>query len=377
MKNNQFRSVLHIVRGTLRHLLPVSYHKRMEDWLDRKIDRAMLRDNRFIQKHVILWHWPEHMPYALNLKHPVNYSEKIQWLKINYRDYRIPICADKYLAKKYLAKKGYGDYIPQILGVFTDMDSFRELYKTLPKCFVVKSSEGCGGIEICYDKEKWNMTKLEGKLREWKTRCYASSGGEWFYDVFEPTFFVEEYIEQEPYGEFCKITGDSKNMENSSNTEIPDLYDYKFFCFNGEPVYCFLVMNRYSHQHMTFDFYDRNWNFLDFTCEYPNSGKIMPRPKHYDKMLEIAGRLSEGFPFLRVDFMEGNGQLYIGEMTFCPGGGWYNFDPIVWDQKFGDAIKLPSKEECLRKEKQYRTFLKRAAEGRYRGISLRSGSRGK
>ncbi len=367
MKNNQFRSILHIIRGTLRHMLPTPYHKRMEDWLDRKIDRAMLRDNRFIQKHVILWHWPEHMPYALDLKHPKTFSEKIQWLKINYRDYRIPVCADKYLAKKYLAKKGYGKYIPKNLGVFTDMESFQKLYKSLPERFVVKSSEGCGGVSICYDKAKWDMSELEGMLQEWKSRCYASSGGEWFYDVFEPTFFVEEYIEQDPEDRsYVK-------SENGGMTEIPDLYDYKFFCFHGEPVYSYLTMNRQSHENMTFDFYDKDWNFLNFTRLYPNSGKIMPRPRNYEKMLEIARKVSEGFPLVRVDFMEGNGQLYIGELTFCPGGGWECFEPITWDRKFGDYLKLPSKEECRAKEKEYKAFLKRVAAGTYRNISLRSG----
>lgn len=364
MKNNQFRSVLHIIRGTLRHILPVSYHKRMEAWLDRKIDRAMLKDNRFIQKHIILWHWPEHMPYALNLKQPTNFNEKIQWLKINYRDYRIPICADKYLAKKYLAKKGYEKYIPKNLGVFTDMVSFQKLYRTLPQRFVVKSSEGCGGVIVCSDKAKWNMSEFEGKLQEWKTRCYASNGGEWFYDVFEPTLFVEEYIEQDT---------DEKLEDGRMQAEVSDLYDYKFFCFHGEPVYSYLTMNRQSHENMTFDFYDKDWNFLDFTRVYPNSGKVMPRPKHYEKMLEIARKLSEGFPLVRVDFMEGNGQLYIGELTFCPGGGWECFDPLVWDRKFGDCLKLPSKKECRMKEKEYKIFLKRAAEGRYQNISLRSG----
>lgn len=369
MKNNQFRSVLHIVRGTLRRLLPASYHKRMEAWLDRKIDHAMLRDNRLIQKHVILWHWPEYMPYPLDLKHPKNFNEKIQWLKINYRDYRIPVCADKYLAKKYLAKKGYGKYIPKNLGVFTDMDSFRELYKTLPGRFVVKSSEGCGGVSICYDKTNWDMSELEDRLQEWRKRCYASSGGEWFYDVFEPTFFVEEFIEQDPDEE---PHGTSKG---SGTAKVSDLYDYKFFCFQGEPLYSYITMNRQSHEKMTFDFYDKEWHFLDFTRVYPNSGRVMPRPKHYEKMLEIAEKISEEFPFVRVDFMEGNGRLYIGELTFCPGGGWECFDPLVWDRKFGDCLQLPSKRECRAKEKEYKAFLKRAAKGRYQNISLRSDAR--
>ncbi len=364
MKIDQLRSALYIIQGTLRHILPKKYHKSLELWLNDKIDEAMLKDNRFIQKHIILWHWPEHMPYALNLRNPQNFNEKIQWLKINYRSFLIPICADKYLAKKYIKKKGFADYIPKNLGVFYDLDSFKALYNNLPSQFVVKSSEGCGGVMICTDKEKFDFAELNIKLKEWKERCYAANSGEWFYDVFEPTFFVEEYIEQNS----VKVT-DYDNIKCTN--EITDLYDYKFFCFNGEPYYSYLTMNRQSHDKMTVDFYDLEWNLLDFTRLYPNSGKIMPCPQYYDKMLEIARVLSKGFPFVRVDFMEGNGQLYIGELTFCPGGGWECFDPIEWDRKFGECLILPSRKECQRKEREYKAFLKNVKNGKYKGMTLR------
>lgn len=40
-------------------------------------------------------------------------------------------------------------------------------------------------------------------------------------------------------------------------------------------------------------------------------------------MIELAKKLSEGFPHVRVDFYEANGRVYFGEMTF------YHFGAIV------------------------------------------------
>jgi len=57
-------------------------------------------------------------------------------------------------------------------------------------------------------------------------------------------------------------------------------------------------------------------------------------------MRELAGKLSEGIPQVRVDFYEVNGHIYFGELTFSHWGGIVPFDPEEWDYKMGDMIKL-------------------------------------
>ncbi len=58
-------------------------------------------------------------------------------------------------------------------------------------------------------------------------------------------------------------------------------------------------------------------------------------------MIDLAEKLSKDISFLRVDFYECNDQLYFGELTFYPGGGFEEFDPEIWDDKLGKLIKLP------------------------------------
>lgn len=60
-------------------------------------------------------------------------------------------------------------------------------------------------------------------------------------------------------------------------------------------------------------------------------------------MIKLAEKLSEGIPFVRIDFYENNGQVYFGEFTFFPGGGMEEFTPIEWDYKLGEWIHLPEK----------------------------------
>src|SRR5690554_1628039 len=43
--------------------------------------------------------------YRLNLKNPQTYNEKLQWLKLYYRDPLLPKLVDKYEYKKFVSEK--------------------------------------------------------------------------------------------------------------------------------------------------------------------------------------------------------------------------------------------------------------------------------
>ena len=62
-------------------------------------------------------------------------------------------------------------------------------------------------------------------------------------------------------------------------------------------------------------------------------------------MLRLAGILSYGIPFLRVDLYEVNGQIYFGEATFFPGSGFTPFDPEEADKLLGDLIDISTVEK--------------------------------
>ena len=64
------------------------------------------------------------------------------------------------------------------------------------------------------------------------------------------------------------------------------------------------------------------------------------KPKCFDEMRVLAGKLSGGIPQLRVDFYEVDGKVYFGELTFAHFGGTVPFEPEEWDMIFGEWIDL-------------------------------------
>ena len=114
--------------------------------------------------------------------------------------------------------------------------------------------------------------------------------------------------------------------------------DYKFFCFDGKPIIMFIATDRAKD--VKFDFFDMEFNHLDIVNIHPQADKIPEKPICFDKMKEIAEKLSKGFKFMRVDLYEIDGKVYFGEYTFYHGGGFWLFHPDEWEQKLGYLLEL-------------------------------------
>ena len=119
------------------------------------------------------------------------------------------------------------------------------------------------------------------------------------------------------------------------------LCDYKFFCFDGVPKMLFVATERQTREEPYFDFFDMDYNHKDIRSGHPNAEIPPAKPAHFDKMKELARKLSEGFRHVRVDFYEINGNVYFGEMTFYHHTGMVLFEPPQWNETFGDWIDLP------------------------------------
>jgi len=128
------------------------------------------------------------------------------------------------------------------------------------------------------------------------------------------------------------------------DAETCELRDYKYFCFGGEAKLLFIASERQSADSETkFDFFDMEFNHLDFRNGHPNAEQLPAKPQHFEEMRMLAEKLSEGIPHLRVDFYVVNGKVYFGELTFYHWSGMKPFDPPEWDEKLGSYIELPEK----------------------------------
>lgn len=79
----------------------------------------------------------------LNINHPKNFNEKLQWLKLYDRNPEYTKYVDKYRVKKIMEKLLGDEYIIPVLGVW---DSFEEInISSLPDSFVLKTTHDSGG----------------------------------------------------------------------------------------------------------------------------------------------------------------------------------------------------------------------------------------
>ena len=254
----------------------------------------------------------------LNLKNPKTYNEKLQWLKLHDRNPLYTTLVDKYEVKSYIAEKIGEEYVIPTLGVwerFEDID-----FNSLPDQFVLKCTHDSGGLVICKDKKKLDIEEARKKITRCQGTNYYWHGREWPYKFVRPRIIAEQYMEDE---------------------KTQELRDYKFFAFNGTVRALFVASERQEKGTETkFDFFDADFNHLDFTNGHPNSTLTIEKPSSFDKMKELASILSVGFPQLRVDFYDVNGHVYFGELTFSHWSGLTPFSPDKWDDTFGSWIDL-------------------------------------
>lgn len=262
-----------------------------------------------------------HMGKKLNLKNPQTFSEKLQWMKLYNRNPEYTKMVDKYEAKDYVEAIIGDEYIIPTLGVWDNVDDID--FDALPNQFVLKCTHDSGGLVICKDKSKLDIEKAKATMRKALLADFYFMGREWPYKNVKKRIIAEEYME---------------------DTETGELRDYKFFCFDGEVKALFIASDRQTEgEEVKFDFFDTDFNHLDFRNGHPNATKEIKKPVTFEKMKELAAKLSVGIPQVRVDFYEVDGKIYFGELTFFHHDGMTPFDPEEWDYKFGEWINLPEK----------------------------------
>lgn len=261
----------------------------------------------------------KHFRRFINFNNPKTFNEKIQWLKLNYRNEEYTKLVDKYRVKQYITKLIGEEYVIPTLGVWNNVDDID--FKSLPEKFVLKCNNDSGGIVICKNKKDFDEAKAKSFLKERLKNNGYWYGRKWPYKNVKPCIIAEKY------------------MEDSISKDIKD---YKFFCFNGSMEFFDIDIDRFIEHRA--NYYDRNGNFLPFGKTYcpPDYTKKIEMPKNLDKMIELAETISHNTVLSRIDFYEIDGQVYFGEITFYPGSGFSPFTDEKWDYKLGDMIDLPN-----------------------------------
>lgn len=262
----------------------------------------------------------------VDLDNPKRFSDKIIWYKLFYKnnDFEKYVCKVKF---KDFVKETIGDgYTAKLYGAWTNVDDID--WDSLPKSFVLKSNCSSFGNNILFveNKDEENIEELKEKVRPWldfKNTAINSYSRAYYYVT--PKIMAEELL------------GEIKEQP----------VDYKIFCFDGVPTYSYSAFEHFDNgvaQSSKIAMYDMDWNVLPVIYK---SSQCIPvkKPPHFEKMKEIAAKLSKDIPFVRVDFYDTDDRLLIGEMTFYSGDMANKFTPDVFDFEMGKHFQLPKKSK--------------------------------
>lgn len=257
----------------------------------------------------------------LNLDNPQTFNEKIQWMKLYYYPKNSVAVngSDKYAVRDYIIKKGYGDKLVPLLGVWDRAEDID--WDKLPDRFVLKCNHGCAYNIVVLDKSKLDKAAAVKKLNGWLKEDFGAFNIELHYSAIKHhRITCEEFL------------GDN-------------ITDYKFFCFDGKPD-CIYVSTDLIHdrQAQIGFFYLDGKKMPLHRDDYTDIPEVV-LPAFYDEMKQAAEVLCKEFPFVRVDFFIANGTWYFAELTFTPGAGMMPFNPESFDLEWGKKIKLPIVEE--------------------------------
>ena len=257
-----------------------------------------------------------------DLKSPKDINEKILWLTFNADTTKWTELADKYLVRNYVRERGLAHLLVKLYGVYKSADEIE--WDALPDKFVVKTNNGYGTVLLVKNKAGLDIPGITKKLNRWLDIPFGAVTAEPHYMRIRPRIIVEELLEN----------------DNDSSTS---LIDYKFWCFDGIPRYCFTGNNRnIEHHTVDFNLYEiAPWKERkDYMSEKFKNEIHVSEPPQLKEMREYAAILSEGFPAVRVDFYNINGKVYFGEMTFTSNAGRMSYFTNDFLLRMGNLIKL-------------------------------------
>ena len=296
------KKILNVIRRPY-HFFVILNNRGLANWISDKFMVKILYRDVFGRK--------------LNLDSPKTFNEKMQWLKLYNRKDIYTSYVDKFAVKDIVAKKIGKEYIIPTLKVYDSIDEIS--LSDLPNQFVLKCTHDSGTVVICSNKKELNVKESKDKLKKRMSENYFYRLREWPYKNVKPRIIAEEFINDGKEGQ---------------------LKDYKFFCFNGRVKFLKIDFDRFSNHRA--NYYDLNMKLLPFgeVDFMPDRNHIEKKPQNFEKMLELAEVLSEGLPFIRVDFYNVDGKIYFGELTFFPASGLGKFTDEKWDVEIGNMLEL-------------------------------------
>lgn len=249
--------------------------------------------------------------YKMNFKQPTSFNEKLNYLKQNKNDNLYTLVADKYGVRDYVKDKIGSRYLIPLIGIYNNVKEVP--FDQLPNAFVLKANHGSGWNILCRSKEELDVNDTKKKLNRWLSYNAFYLSRERQYKNINPLIVCEEMLGY-------------------------NIYDYKFFCFHGTPRIIQVDIGRFTNH--TRAFFNSDWELQPYSIRYPIYNGLIPKPSCFDEMLSVAKILSADFIFSRIDLYVHENNIYFGEITLCPGGGFEPFTDNYYDFEVGKYLDI-------------------------------------
>lgn len=256
----------------------------------------------------------------LNLKNPVTFSEKINYLKLYDLSDKKTIFTDKLLAKEYVKNNIPELKVAQLYNVYSTFDDI--YFSNLPNQFIIKTNHACKTGIVVEDKNLLDEQRIKTLSKYYNKVLNIDYA---FWGIFELQYrniVPKVYIEQ--------------LLIPKANSLFKE---YEIYCLNGNVEfiqYCVCTADGLTYR----TYYDKDFKEADFAVYRKMKSPFIPDEKNKEKLIEYAQILSSGFPFVRVDIFEVNETLYFGEMTFTPHCGNITISPSEYDAILGNKLDI-------------------------------------
>jgi len=256
------------------------------------------------------------------------------------RNPRLRVFADKVAVRSYIADRVGEAYVVPVVCVAEPGEAID--YSTLPREFAIKVSHGSGGVIVVTERadpratlpedplvgwarfqihpDQVDVKRINNLLKHWqglRFEWWPGRNPEWAYRGVVPRVVVEPLMTSQDGG---------------------PPREYKVFCFNGHAQVIRVDFGSVTGGKV-FTHYDREWNHLDVdfieTGHRHTQGDLESKPAFLSDLMSVAERLTDDVDFARVDFMEDNGALRVGEITNYPTAGQFDFSPTEFGVWFG------------------------------------------
>lgn len=248
-----------------------------------------------------------------NVANPMRFTDKVNWRILHDRREIIGVTCDKLRNKELARARTAGAVgIPATLWSGADLRELASI--ALPDAWILKPTHRFG--KIVAGSGQAHVPDLIARTRGWLYNWNWRVMGEWGYSLATPAFLVEQRL------------GEGRAFPS----------DYKFFVFDGVVRYVLQVEDRAADSRASY--YDPEWNRV---ATHPGAEDLPPRstPARLDEMIGIAEQIAAGFDFLRVDLYCVDGQIWFGETTAYPTGGFGRYAPETFDFELGRWWRLP------------------------------------